>query len=149
VPEYTVIGIREETPREAAQREWFEKQVLSAPDNLEAAARQLITLATALLSVLFGVLAVTNDPLPRYLALPLVRAIGIGVVLLLLLSVCAALLVVYPRRWEAASGKPESQENVFGRLLHWKGRALAVGAIAFAAGVTGLGAVLVMALLYA
>ncbi len=141
-----VISQRDETPAEAAQRAWFEKQALAAPDNLEAAARQLITLGTSLLGVLFGVLSIAGDPLPSYLAMPVVRGLGMAVVVLLLVSLWAALFVVLPRRGEAASGVPASQAEVFQRLLRRKSRALTIAVWAFGLALVCLGAVLVIAL---
>ncbi|MBN1874572.1 MAG: hypothetical protein JXA33_10115, partial [Anaerolineae bacterium] len=54
---------RPEPPEVKARREWFAQQSLAAPDTLEAGARVIVELGTALLSVLFGVLALAGDPL--------------------------------------------------------------------------------------
>lgn len=144
-----VVGVREETPAEAAQREWFEKQVLAAPDNLEAAARLLIGLVTGLLGVLFGVLTVASDKPPAYLSLPVVRQLGVVTVAFLLLGLLAALVVVLPRRVVAASTRPESQSAAFNQLLRRKSYALTVATVAFGLGLVALGSVLVLALLTA
>ncbi len=146
---YRLVGVREETPAEAARRKWFEKQVLASPDNLEAAARLLVGLVTGLLGLLLGVLTVASDPLPGYLRLPSVRALGVAAVVLLLLGLLAALVVVLPRRVVAASTRPESQAAAFERLLRRKATALAVATAAFGLGLAALGAVLVLALLTA
>ena len=143
---YRVVSIREETPAEAAQRKWFEKQVLAAPDNLEAAARQIIGLVTGLLGVLFGVLAVASDPLPAYLSSPGIRGAGVASVVLLLLGLVTALIVVLPSRITVSSAKPEDQAAAFNQLLQHKSRALRVAVIAFALGLIALGVALVLAL---
>ena len=118
MPKYTVVGIREETPAEAARREWFEKQALAAPDNLEAAARQIIGLVTALLGVLFGVLALSSGNLPAYMDFLPARILAVGVVVLLLAALGSALFVVLPFKREAASGKPESHSPHVPLRLH-------------------------------
>ena len=142
----TVVGARPETPAEEARRKWFEKGVQASPDTLEAAARQLIGLATTLLGVLLGVLSLAGDPPPDYLSRPEVQGLGVAVVTLLLLCLLAALLVVLPRRWEAASGDPALQEEVFRRLLGHKSRALTAAALAFWLAAAGVGGVVVVAL---
>jgi hypothetical protein len=144
-----VVGIRKETSAEAAQRAWFEQQVLAAPDQLEAAARLLIGLVTTLLGLLFGVLTIADDPLPAYLGLPLVRGLGIAVVVLLLVSLLLALIVVLPQRMQAASGMPASQQTAFKTMLRRKARALFSAAVVFGLGVLALGAILILALLWA
>jgi hypothetical protein len=146
MPEYTVVDIREETPAEAARREWFEKQALAAPDNLEAAARQIIGLVTALLGVLFGVLTVAGDPLPGYMQLLIIRWLGIAVVVSLLLALLTSLLVILPFKRETASGKPDSQERVFREILNFKSYFLFWGAVLFGIGLLALGIILIIAI---
>jgi len=146
---YRVLGIRKETPAEAARREWFEKQVLVSPDNLEAAARLLIGLVTGLLGVLFGVLTLEAEKLPEYLRFYVVRGLGITTVVALLSSLLAALVVVLPKRWVSSSSRPASQMAVFERLLRRKSRALTVAVVLFGLGLAALGTVLVMALIEA
>ena len=63
----------EESAFQAKLDAWFAGQVLKSPDNLESTARQIITLVTALLGVLFTVLAVAKDPLPCYFVHPVVH----------------------------------------------------------------------------
>lgn len=142
----TPIEGRLETAEESGLREWFDKQALAAPDNLEAAARQLITLATGLLSVLFVVLAVADDPLPAYLAYPSVRWLGAAVVCLLLLSLAASFGAIFPFRDSANSARPDEQRAAFGRILNRKSRWLGVAAVTFLLGLIALGAVLLIAL---
>ncbi len=138
---------RKETEGERALREWFDKQALAAPDNLEAAARQIITLVTSLLTILLAVLAVAGDPLPAYFAYPTVRWLGVMGVVLLLLALAAALGVVFPFREAVQSARPDEQQAAFARLLQRKSRFLQVAAIAFFLGLVALGSVLIIALL--
>ncbi len=144
-----VVDVREETPQERALYEWFEKQALASPDTLEAAARTILGLVTALLGVLFGVLAVTADPLPAYFRLPLVRCLGVVSVAALLVALTGALGVVLPLRVEAASARPDQQVRAFQRLMARKSRWLTVAVIGFGLGLVALGTVLIVALLKA
>ncbi len=143
-----VVGIREETPAEAAQRDWFEKQALASPGNLEEAARLIIGLITGLLGVLFGVLTITAEHPPAYLALPIVRYLGAAVVVVLLVALLAALAVVLPLRLVTNSAKPDDQAKAFAALLRTKANVLMVAVIAFGLGIAGLSGVLVLALLF-
>jgi len=143
----TLIGVRLENPAEAALREWFEKQALASPANLEEAARLLIGLITGLYGLLFTVLAVAGDPLPGYLKLPLVKGLGVLSVILLMVCLLAALDVVLPRPWQAASGLPASQKAAFEKIVRRKAAALKIAVYAFALGAALLGAVLAAALL--
>lgn len=144
-----VVEVREERPQEKALSEWFEKQVLASPDTLEAAARTILGLVTALLGVLFGVLAVAEEPLPSYLALPMVRGLGVGSVAALLVALLGALGVVLPRHVQVASARLDQQAEEFQRLLARKSRWLTVAVVAFGLGLAALGAVLIVALLAA
>jgi hypothetical protein len=145
----TIYDGRVETSEEEALREWFDKQVIAAPDNLEAAARHIITLASSLLTLLFAVLAVAGDPLPPYFAFPGVRWLGVAAVLLLLLALAAALGTVFPYPWAANSARPDEQRVAFRRLLARKSRFMRVAAISFFLGLVALGTVLAIALLKA
>ena len=140
---------RRETPEERTLRRRFAEQALASPDTLEAAARAILGLVTALLTVLFGVLAVASDPLPSYLRLPLVRGLGVGAVGALLVALVASLGVVLPRRIKIASARPDRQAEAFRDLVARKSRWLTVAVIAFGLGLVALGAVLIVALLRA
>jgi hypothetical protein len=146
MPEIKLLEARPETLAETAQRQWFEKQALAAPDNLEAAARLLIGLATTLLGLLFGVLAVAETPIPSYVRLPVVRGLGIGIVLLLVAGLFAALDVILPWRSAASSTSPPSQQAAFERLLRRKSLALSIAVLAFGAAIFFIGVILVIAL---
>jgi uncharacterized integral membrane protein len=144
-----VVEVHEETPREKALDEWYEKQALASPDRLEAAARTITGLVTALLSVLFGVLAVTEDPLPSFFWIPVVRPLGVTAVAALLVALVCALAVVLPRRIAVSRARPDEQAQAFEDLLAHKSRWLTAATIAFGLGLTVLGAVVVIALLRA
>jgi len=144
-----VVDIHEETPQERALYEWFEKQALASPETLEAGARTILSLVTALLGLLFGVLAVTADPLPAYFSLSVVRWLGVATVVALLVALVGTLGVVLPRRLETASARPDQQAKAFRELMERKSCWLTVAVVAFGLGLVALGAVLIIALLEA
>lgn len=142
-----VIGVRVESPDEAAQREWFAKNALESPAHLEEAARLLIGLITGLLGALFTVLAIADDPAPAYLRLIWLRVVGAGVVVALLVALLGALVVVLPRRWRTKPAQPATQLHTFEQILAHKARWLTVAVIAFGSGIFLLAVALVTALL--
>lgn len=146
MPKYTVLGMRPETPAESARREFFARQALHTPENLEAAARLLTGLVTSLLGVQFSVLALSANPLPGFLKLQAVQVAGIVSVSLLLLALLAALVALLPLPWETSSHLPEQQEQEFNRIVRRKALALFVAVLGFAAGVLALGGALIIAL---
>ncbi len=142
-----VVGIRVETPEEAAQREWFAKQALESPEHLEEAARLLIGLITGLLGALFTVLAIADDPAPAYLRLIWLRVDGVIVVVALLASLLCALVVVVPRQWTSKPAQPATQIQTLEKILSHKSQWLARAVWTFGGGIVALGVALVAALL--
>jgi len=144
---YRVVSVRRETPEEARLREWFARQTTAAPDNLEAAARQIIGLVAGLLGVLFGVLALAADPLPAHLQRQEVRVAGVIAVVALLFALVAGLAVIFPQRVSVGSARPEEQAAAFAALLGRKSSALGLASVSFSLGLIALGAALIIALL--
>jgi uncharacterized integral membrane protein len=149
MPDYEVVGQRLETEREAERRRWFEKVELESPEALASAARTLLSLITALLSVLFAVLAVAGNPLPAYLQLPGIRASGVVVVMALLVSLVGALQVVLPRPIRVRRARLDEQRDAFAALLAHKSDWLTLAVWAFGVALVALGAVLMVGLLCA
>jgi hypothetical protein len=149
MPKYTVVGVRTETPAEAALRAWFDAQVTAAPDNLEGAARLIIGLVTTLLGVLLGVLALASDKTPAFLRTPDIKDISVGGIVLLFMALASGLVVVIPFEGGANSARPVSQAAAFKNLLQRKSAALTVSAVAFGFGVLALSTVLVIAVMRA
>lgn len=141
-----VENVEVATPEDEALRKWLAEQRLKSVDNLEAAARQIITLVTALLGVLFTVLAVTNDPLPSYMRLPLMRGLGIGCVVGLCLALIFALLVVLPFAYGHFPYRTDIQQSVYAQMLGRKATFLTWAGAFFFLGLLALGLVLVGAL---
>jgi hypothetical protein len=141
-----VVSIREETPDEAEMRQWFAKQALAAPDTLDAAARLIVSLVTGLLTILFGVLAVAEDPLPAYLGHWAIRLLGMWCVLALLGALLCALVALWPRRMVVDAARPEAQAQAFAGLLDRKAGWLKAAEVAFGLGVALLGLALIVVL---
>ena len=144
----TVTG-RPETDWEKELGDWFKKQSLVSLDTLEAAARTILSLVTALVGTLFGVLTVAADELPAYLHKPVVQALGVVSVGAFLAALVGALGVLLPARFQVSSHRPDEQAQAFDRLLKRKSRWLTVTVIAFGVGVAVLSVVLITALLTA
>ncbi len=147
MPSYRVVGTRVESPAEQEMRDWFAKQVLESPRNLEEGARLLIGLVTGLLGVLFSVLAIANDPLPAYLRLPYVRYLGAVAVFFVLVGLVAALDVVLPREWRFKPAKPASELETFHQIVRYKARSLTIASVTFGVGIAVMAIALVLALL--
>lgn len=135
---------RPEAPEEQALREALDKLVWQSPDQLDAAARQIVTLVTSLYGVLFGVLAFANDPLPAYLTWPAVRALGAGATVALGLALGAALVASHARRYTTGQYHLEAMRQTFQAILQHKSRWLTIATVCFAAGLAALGALLVV-----
>jgi hypothetical protein len=140
---------RPPTEGEQALSDWFEKQSLFSLDTIEAAARTILGLVTALVGALFGVLTVAAKDLPAYLQFPVVRVLGAASVTALLVALLGAVLVLLPQRIRYSSHRLDEQAQAFQDLLKHKARWLTVTVIAFAVGVDTLGVVLIIALLTA
>jgi hypothetical protein len=141
-----VLNVREETTEEKELRKWFSRQALVAPDTLDAAARLVISLVTGLLTILLGVLAVAEDPLPAYLGGWAIRLLGMWCVLALLVALLCALLALWPRRIGVDAARPKDQAQAFADLLDRKAGWLKAAEIAFALGVVLLGLALIVVL---
>lgn len=144
--EYPALPTRAETPQEKAMYEWFAEQRFKSADNLEAAARQIITLCTSLLGLLLGLLALAGSTVPAYMQWSGVRWLGgIGVVLLLL-ALLAGLGVVVPWRMSLNLQDGQALNEAWQKLLARKSQKLWVALIAFASGMVCLTLLIILAL---
>ena len=146
--ESQVTGVRALTPEEERLADWLAEQHLKSPDRLEAAARQIVGLVTGLVGLLVGVAAVTEQPLPPYMAWPCLRWLMVASLVLLLVSLAAGMVVLWPRRVVYSPHKMAEQRAVFEGILRRKARALGVAIVCFALGIALLAAVLALAVLY-
>ncbi len=139
------ITSRPEGPDEQLLDEWFQKQMLASPDNLEAAARLLVGLITGLLAALLGVLSLAKDR-PAFLESMVVQWAALATIGGLLAALWFGLAVVFPRRTPNVPGRPDLQRETFEGLLRRKSLWLKVAVVCFGAALAGLAYVLSRAL---
>jgi len=133
-PRLVSARTRAPTEGENALFGWFAEQQKDPAKPLEEGARQIISLVTALYSVIFGILAFTSDPLPAYLTWPAVRIGGAVVVLSYLVALLAALVVVLPDDYRYARASKDQLEQVLAKLLGRKFWGLRVAVWCFGIG---------------
>ncbi len=139
---------RPETPQEAALRRWFEEQEQASLGHLEAGARQIIQLVTALYGLIFGVLALGSDRLEASLHDRWVIIPGMTAVLAMLVALLAALVVVLPLfAYTYSPHKPAEQQRAYRQMLKRKAMGLRLTVAGFAIGLAAF-AWLIMAMLY-
>jgi len=143
---YPSFPTEPETAEEAALYAWFTEQRVKSVDNLEGAARQIITLCTTLLGLLLGLLALTEDPLPAHIHWSGVQWLGGLGVAALLVALGGALYAILPQRIPVNLNDPRDLQNEFDALLARKSRGLQVAAVGFGAGMVFLGIIVVVAL---
>jgi hypothetical protein len=141
------VSVEPETGEEAALYAWFAEQRLKSPDNLEAAARQIITLCSTLLGLLLGLLALTDSPLPAHIRWSGVQWLGGLGAAALALALAAALTVILPRPLTAAHNDPDELQAAFASLLARKSRGVWWAALFFGVGMVCLTAVTIIALI--
>ena len=130
--EFPTLSTRAETPQEKAMYEWFAEQRFKSVDNLETAARQIITLCTSLLGLLLALMALASSTVPAYMQWSGVRWLGgIGVVLLLF-ALLAGLGVVMPWQMALNLQNPQELNEAWQKLLARKSQKLWAALIAFA-----------------
>lgn len=126
---------RLETPQEEALRRWFEEQEKTSLSNLEAGARQIIQLVTALYGVIFGVLSLGSDKLEASLHYRWVIIPGMTTVLAMLGAIIAALVVVLPIfSYTYHPHKPAEQQAAYQKMLKRKSWGLRLAVIGFGIG---------------
>ncbi len=105
--------------------------------TLEDAARQIITLSTALLGAFFGLLAFKDAP--AYLGHMEIKVIGAFALIAFLLSLFLALRAVSPRRYDYPRANLTAKRRIFDEILTSKHTA-----VRWASGVFGMGAFLML-----
>jgi hypothetical protein len=140
------LTTRAESQQQAALYAWFAEQATKSVDNLEQAARQIITLCTTLLGLLLGLLALAEDPLPAHMHWSGVQWLGGLGVAALLLALGGALYAIIPRRIPVNLNDPKDLQNEFDALLARKSRGLQVAVAGFGSAMFCLGAVVAAAL---
>lgn len=111
---------REPTDEEKDILAWFEKQEAESIANLEAGARQIISLVTAFYGVLFGVLSLGSDSFAAALGQPWIAWSAIFAVFLLLAALLSALAVVIPFAYSYGEKRLDQQQAAYRQMLDHK-----------------------------
>jgi hypothetical protein len=145
---YPTLQTEKEPASQTALVKWFAEQRLKSMDNIEAAARQIITLCTALLGSLLGLMALSEETLPRHMQWSGIQWIsGIGVVCLFIALACG-LYVILPSRKPVNLNDPDALEAAFDRLVFQKNVGLQLSTIIFGIAMLCLMLVVVFSLLF-
>lgn len=116
----------------------FDKLESGSLETLEDAARQIITLSTALLAAFLGLLAFNNAP--AFLGFLEIKIIGAGALLAFFLSLFAALIAVSPKRYDFPRASLTAKHNTLNAMLKRK-----QDAVLWASWIFGIGAFLMLA----
>ncbi len=148
MPDGEVVSVtgRVETPEEAFLREWFAKQQAAAIDNVEAGARQIVTLVMAFYTAIFGILSLGRTGIEASLAQRSVIVLGGAVVFCLLIALVAALVAILPWAYRVRDASVTDQETVYATMLGRKSGGLTVAAVTFGLGLAAF-AVLILVML--
>jgi hypothetical protein len=126
---------------------WFETQEVESINNLEAGARQIISLVTAFYGVIFGVIALGSEKFEASLRAPWVIGLGGTSVGLLLLALGAALMVVAPRRYAYREASLDDMRATYSNLVAFKSGWLAAATLLFGLGLAAFAGLIVSMLL--
>lgn len=125
--------------------DWFEKQESESVSNLEAGARQIISLITAFYGLIFGVISLGSEKFEASLRSPWVIGLGVTAVALLLLALGASLVVVAPRRYAYREASLDDMRATYQQIVARKSRWLLRTTVLFALGLaTFAGLIVVM-----
>lgn len=141
------LPTRSESPEEARLRSWFEEQHIKSVENLEAGAKQIVTLSSGLLTVLFGLMALTEAALPQHMNVGVIRVLAAFGAASLLVSLWAALLVLVPRWYQPTVNDPASLKATFEKMVVFKAGVMRVSWIVFGLAIMSLGLIVILALL--
>ena len=111
---------------------FFDKMEQGSLKTLEEAARQIITLSTALLAAFFGLLAFTE--VPPYLKYMDVKVLGVLAAAFFFAALLAALFAVLPKRYDFPRASLTEKRRILDNLLSRKDIAVQVSTWLFGAG---------------
>lgn len=126
---------------------WFAAQQIKSVDHVEAGARQIIALCSTLLTILFGLVALTGSAPPIYTQRALFQWLSLVGVVGLFLALFCALMVVIPSTYRVAINDPDALEARFGEILQHKTGGLNLAVVSFTIAMFCLTAMIVGALL--
>jgi uncharacterized membrane protein len=139
-----IVSIKYRLPmdEESDVAAWFEKQENESVSNIEAGARQIISLITAFYGLIFGVLAFGADKFEASLKLPWVMGLGALAIVLLLAALGAALAVVIPRRYEYREASLDDLQATYHKIAGHKSDWLRVALLCFGLGLAAFAALI-------
>ena len=126
------------SPQDEQLTALFDKLESGSLETLEDAARQIITLSTALLAAFLGLLAFKD--VPAYLGFLEIKIIGAGTLLAFFLSLFAALIAVTPKRYDFPRASLTAKRTALDAMLKRK-----QDAVVWASWIFGAGALLMLA----
>ena len=126
------------SPEDERLDKLFDEMEQGSLKTLEDAARQIITLSTALLGAFFGLLALKDAP--AYLGFLEIKIIGTGALLAFLVSLLCALAAVSPKRYDFPRASLTEKRKILDEMLQRKH-----SAVNWASWIFGLGALLMLA----
>ena len=146
--EVVSVKSRPLTDREQDILAWFEKQESESIANLEAGARQIITLITGFLGLLLGIISLGTDNLAAILTQAWLVWGSVATIVLLVLALGSALSVVLPRGYHYREARLDDMRRVYEQISGLKASWLRLATIFFGLGLTVL-AVMIVGLLIA
>ena len=147
--QYEVVGTRALTDEEKEQSKWFAEQRRGSVDTLDNAAKLIVGLISGMLTLLFGILALSSEPgkLPFYITFAWVRWVAMLGVVGLLISLGTGLAAIMPRKWEINPNQPRTEAAAFSEMLQTKSNYLTWCIRSFGAGMALIGLVLIVAVM--
>jgi hypothetical protein len=110
----------------------FDEMEQGSLKTLEDAARQIITLSTALLGAFFGLLAFKDAP--DYLGFCEIKVIGTGALFFFFIALFFALVAVSPKRYNFARASLTEKRDILDKMLNRKHRFVRLASWTFGAG---------------
>ncbi|MFZ5909367.1 MAG: hypothetical protein ACOYYU_05070 [Chloroflexota bacterium] len=110
----------------------FDEMEQGSLKTLEDAARQIITLSTALLGAFFGLLAFKDAP--DYLAFLEIKVIGAGALLAFFVALFFALVAVSPKRYDFPRASLTAKRDILNEMLRRKHKFVGLASWTFAVG---------------
>ncbi len=110
----------------------FDEMEQGSLKTLEDAARQIITLSTALLGAFFGLLAFKDAP--DYLGFCEIKVIGTGALLAFFVALFFALIAVSPKRYDFPRASLTAKRDILNEMLARKHRFVGMASWTFAVG---------------
>ncbi|MBI5840069.1 MAG: hypothetical protein HZB19_08195 [Chloroflexi bacterium] len=110
----------------------FDEMETGSLKTLEDAARQIITLSTALLGAFFGLLALKDAP--AYLGFVEIKVIGAGALLAFFIALFFALIAVSPKRYDFPRASLTAKRDILNEMLARKHKFVGLASWTFGAG---------------